>query len=189
MDIPLETHDEPLPSYEASQRSEVLKLSKPLNADQTSTLQQIDLGRHVMITGSAGTGKSFLIDHICSELDRKGKIFRIVAPTGVAAVNVKGQTIHRFLGIRPDVRTLGDYIKSCMKRTKVPWSNLEVILIDEISMIHPQLFLLFDSICKLHKKSALPFGGIQMILIGDFYQLCPIRQKDDAAGSADYIFE
>jgi len=180
-----------LPSYESSQLEVELEkdAGKQLNAEQLDILERITAGSNVGITGSAGTGKSFVIKHICSVLENNGKVYRIVAPTGVAAVNVGGQTIHRFLGIRPEVKTLPDYIKLCMKRTKVPWTTLNVILIDEISMIHPKLFLLFDSIAKLHRKSTLPFGGIQMILIGDFYQLCPIRQKDDVAGSADYIFE
>lgn len=160
-----------------------------LNAEQQQVVDKVLQGENVIITGSAGTGKSFLIKYLCREFDRMGKIYRIVAPTGVAAVNVGGQTIHRFLGIRPEIHTLADYMKSCMKRSRVPWNALKVIVVDEVSMIHPDLFLLFDSIARLHKRIDVPFGGLQMIFIGDFHQLCPIRKKTDEAGAPEYIFE
>ena len=178
-----------LPSYEESQRSSNAPVSFALNGEQITTVENALNGRNVIITGSAGTGKSFLIKHLCSQFDKKGKTFRIIAPTGVAAVNIGGQTIHRFLGIRPEIKTLPDYMRLCMKRTKVPWNTLDAIIVDEVSMIHPQLFILFDQIARLHRRNNLPFGGIQMILIGDFYQLCPIKQKDDKAGDPEYIFE
>jgi ATP-dependent DNA helicase PIF1 len=186
---------EPPPSYdEAIQGNDATVVTKCdpsniLNREQQEIVKKISQGKNVIITGSAGTGKSFLVKYLCNEFDKQGKIYRIVAPTGVAAVNVGGQTIHRFLGIRPEIKTLNDYLKLCNKRTRVPWNVINIIMIDEISMIHPQLFLLFDSIAKLHKKNNLPFGGIQMIFIGDFYQLCPIKQKTDEIGDPEYIFE
>lgn len=193
MDVDIDIETSPPPSYDVSERERNMisqsNANEELNEEQKVILSQVMNGSNVIITGSAGTGKSFLIKHICSELDKRNKILRIVAPTGVAAVNVGGQTIHRFLGIRPEVKTIPDYIKLCMKRSKVPWANLDVIIIDEISMIHPTLFLLFDNIARLHKKKNQPFGGLQLILIGDFYQLCPIKQKDDNPGDPEYIFE
>lgn len=181
------------PSYEASQREQdmqdITHVQRTPNEDQEKIIKQVMDGNNVIITGSAGTGKSFLVDCICREFDKRVKTYRIVAPTGVAAVNIKGQTIHRFLGIRPEVKTIPDYIRLCMKRSKVPWSSLDVIIVDEVSMIHPQLFLLFDGIARLHRRKNMPFGGIQMVLIGDFHQLCPIKQKEDKAGDPEYIFE
>jgi len=179
------------PSYEESNRMQMQMqmTAGALNEEQTIILEKMLQGCNILISGSAGTGKSYLIRHLCAELDRRGTTYRIVAPTGVAAVNVGGQTIHRFLGIRPEVHNISDYVRLCKRRSKVPWSTLEVIIIDEISMIHPQLFLLFDAIAKLHKQSDRPFGGIQVILIGDFFQLCPIPQKHDRPGDPEYIFE
>ena len=176
------------PSYEQTLRADEVNHIE-LNEDQEFVVAKVKQGKNVIITGSAGTGKSFLVKYLCKEFDEGGKIFRIVAPTGVAAVNVGGQTIHRFLGIRPEIKTLADYMKMCMKRSKVPWASLKAIIVDEVSMIHPQLFYLFDSIARLHKKADIPFGGIQMIFIGDFYQLCPIKQKSDNAGDPEYVFE
>ena len=112
-----------------------------------------------------------------------------MAPTGVAAINVGGQTIHRFLGLRPEIKTLVDYMKMCMKRTKVPWAALDIIVIDKVSMVHPNLFTLFDSIARLHKRKNIPFGGIQVIFVGDLFLLCPVRNKSDKAGDPEYVFE
>jgi ATP-dependent DNA helicase PIF1 len=159
-----------------------------LNQEQELVVKQVQKGQDVLITGPAGTGKSFLIDHLCKEFAAAGKVYRILAPTGVAALNIGGQTIHRFLGLRPEIKTIEDYIKFSMKRTKVPWGQLDVLVIDEVSMIHPKLFSLFDTIARLHKRNTIPFGGIQMVMIGDFFQLCPIREKTDRAGDPEYIF-
>lgn len=182
--------EEQPPSYEASNRLEELSRSQTvLNDEQCRVLNEVLCGKSTLITGPAGVGKSLLCKHICAELDKRGKVYRIVAPTGVAAVNVGGQTIHRFLGIRPEIQTLADYMKFCMKRTRVPWASLDVIIIDEVSMVHPRLFRLFDSIARLHKRKVSPFGGIQMIFIGDFFQLCPVKEKTDKAGDPEYVFE
>lgn len=163
--------------------------SQELNEEQKLVLNEVLIGQHVLITGAAGTGKSFLVKSICSELDKKGKVYRILAPTGVAALNVEGQTIHRFLGLRPGVDEITDYIRMCSKRTKVPWTTISSIIIDEVSMFHPKLFELFDEICKFHKKNTRPFGGIQLILLGDFFQLSPIPNKNDGIDDPFYIFE
>jgi len=183
--------DTPPPSYDASNLAEEISRNGEmiLNEEQNRVLDEVIRGRDTLITGPAGVGKSLLCKYICAEFDKMGKTYRIVAPTGVAAINVSGQTIHRFLGIRPDIKCLSDYIKLCMKRSRVPWSTLDVIMVDEISMVHPHLFQLFDEICRFHKRKSIPFGGIQMIFVGDFYQLCPIRQKTDKAGDPEYVFE
>ncbi|KAI9091494.1 hypothetical protein DFS34DRAFT_572762, partial [Phlyctochytrium arcticum] len=81
-----------------------------------------------------GTGKSFLIKYLCGEFDARNIIYRVLAPTGVAALNVGGQTIHRFLGIKPDTRSITDYHK-VQRRSRVPWQILQVLIIDEVSML------------------------------------------------------
>lgn len=160
-----------------------------LNDEQENVLHQIKDNQNVFITGHAGTGKSFLIKYICEEFDQNKRNYCLLAPTGVAAINIGGQTIHRYLGLLPQVKTLNDYIVRCSKRSRIHWNVVKVFIIDEVSMIHPKLFVLFDQIARFHTKKNIPFGGIQVILLGDFFQLCPIRQKGESASDEEYIFE
>jgi ATP-dependent exoDNAse (exonuclease V) alpha subunit len=162
--------------------------SADLNAGQAAVVKHVLAGENVNINGSAGTGKSYIIEHLTTELGRRGRMVRVLAPTGVAALNVCGQTLHRFLGISPAVRDISDYMK-IWKRSKVPWQQLSVLIIDEVSMIPPPLFSLFDEICRLHTKKNRPFGGIQMVLLGDFFQLPPVRERNAPSDVPRYIFQ
>jgi ATP-dependent DNA helicase PIF1 len=159
-----------------------------LTDEQEQVLQSvIQSRRNVFITGSAGVGKSFLVKHICLELTKKGLYYALVAPTGVAAVNIGGITIHRFAGLRPVVQTFADYVRT---RSGKPsnWKSIDVLIIDEISMIHPDLFDLLNIIAKYHRKSNSPMGGIQVVLIGDLLQLPYVPNSDDK-NIRKYIFE
>lgn len=171
------------------EKDTILETHSVLNNEQQDIVSSVLDNKDVLITGSAGTGKSFLIKYLCKEFDKLQKAYVVLAPTGVAAVNIGGQTIHRFLGLRPEVKCLTDYIKTCMKKSRVPWNQLNVILIDEISMVHPNLFTMFDKICRLHKNKDIPFGGIQLIMLGDYFQLAPIPEKTDTKIDASYVFE
>jgi ATP-dependent exoDNAse (exonuclease V) alpha subunit len=160
-----------------------------LNESQKNVVESVLDENHVCITGPAGVGKSFLIGYLTSIFETDSKKFEILAPTGVAALNVSGVTIHRFLCLLPEVKTLEDYLRKCMKRSKVNFKTLDYIIIDEISMVHPDIFLLFDQICRFHRNSRIPFGGIKLIFIGDFYQLPPVPSKESASITQKYIFE
>jgi len=127
--------------------------------------------RHVFITGRAGTGKSTLLSHF-----RKNTAKRVVvlAPTGVAAVNVGGQTIHSFFRFKPDVTlaAIGGKIKD---KNKNLYRKLAAIIIDEISMVRADLLDCVDKFLRLNgPDDQAPFGGVQMIFIGDLYQLPPV---------------
>jgi ATP-dependent exoDNAse (exonuclease V) alpha subunit len=130
-----------------------------------------DSGRHVFITGRAGTGKSTLLNYF---KEHTGKKVVILAPTGVAAVNVGGQTIHSFFRFKPDI------IPSAVKRQggdakKNIYKKLKTILIDEVSMVRADLLDCVDQFLRLNgPDETLPFGGVQMIFIGDLYQLPPV---------------
>lgn len=125
--------------------------------------------RNVFITGKAGTGKSTLLNYFRNRTKEK---IVVLAPTGVAAINVAGQTIHSFFGFKPDV-TLAK-VKKITKRRKT-YKNLDVIVIDEISMVRADLLDCIDKFMRLNgSNSQLPFGGVQMVFIGDLYQLPPV---------------
>jgi ATP-dependent DNA helicase PIF1 len=129
--------------------------------------------RHLFITGKAGTGKSTLLDHFRRMTRKK---IAVLAPTGVAALNVRGQTIHSFCGFKPDI-SLDKVKKKSSKESKRPtlYKQLETIIIDEVSMVRADLLDCVEKFLRLngpHPKKS--FGGIQMIFIGDLYQLPPV---------------
>ena len=130
---------------------------------------------HCLITGRAGTGKSTLLDYFRNHTATK---VAVLAPTGVAAVNIRGQTIHSFFRFRPDI-TLETAVKTAnrlRKRGKTDvYENLDAVLIDEISMVRADLFDCIDIFLRTaRRKRKIPFGGVKMILIGDLYQLPPV---------------
>ncbi len=131
---------------------------------------------HVFITGKAGTGKSTLL-----ELWRGQTLKRIavLAPTGVAALNVRGQTIHSFFGFKPDVtpeavRKLSKGRGAAADRAAL-YRNLDAIVIDEVSMVRADLMDCVEKFLRLNGPRPKEwFGGLQMIFIGDLYQLPPV---------------
>ena len=137
----------------------------------------IDKGKNVFITGRAGTGKSTLLEYFCGQTKKK---VAVLAPTGVAALNVHGQTIHSFFGFRPDI-TVSKVRKDYRNRSKNGlYKNLDAIVIDEISMVRADLLDCVDEFLRLNgKNKSMPFGGLQMIFVGDLYQLPPVVKGEE----------
>ncbi|HAM38324.1 MAG TPA: AAA family ATPase [Elusimicrobia bacterium] len=126
--------------------------------------------KNIFITGKAGTGKSTLLNYF--RLITKKKIV-VLAPTGVAALNVNGETIHSFFGFKPDI-TL-DKIKKLNDKNSKMYKEIEILVIDEISMVRADLLDCIDKFMRTNgKHSKLPFGGTQMLFFGDLYQLPPV---------------
>ncbi len=126
--------------------------------------------RHIFITGKAGTGKSTLLEHFRSVT---GKNIAVLAPTGVAALNVQGQTIHSFCGFKPDI-TL-DKVKKVPRHKAPLYKKLDAVIIDEVSMVRADLLDCVEKFLALNgPRPKKLFGGVQMILIGDLYQLPPV---------------
>ncbi|MDD5669786.1 MAG: AAA family ATPase [Candidatus Omnitrophica bacterium] len=149
-----------------------------INEQFKNALDMMERSRkNVFITGKAGTGKSTLLTYFRS-LTAKKIVF--LAPTGVAAVNIHGETIHSFFGFKPDI-TIEKIKKRGKKKTRI-FKALDAIVIDEISMVRADLMDCVDIFLRLNGKHGdLPFGGIQMIFIGDLYQLPPVvngREKE-----------
>ena len=145
---------------------------------QNTALNILKTGNNVFITGSAGTGKTYLLNQFIFYLKSRKILPTIVAPTGIAASHLQGQTIHSFfsLGIRD---TIDDYYISSLlekKYLQTRFSKLKVLIIDEISMVSPEMFSAMDKILRAFKENDIPFGGVQTILSGDFFQLPPISK-------------
>jgi len=134
-------------------------------------------GQHTYITGKAGTGKSTLLQYFRL---KTSKNVAVLAPTGVAAINIKGQTIHSFFGFKPDVtpETVGDI--PIRKRRRKMYQELNAVIIDEVSMVRADLMDCVDVFLRLYGPDYdRPFGGIQMIFFGDLFQLPPVVGKNE----------
>jgi hypothetical protein len=146
---------------------------------QSIALDILKSGENVFITGSAGTGKTYLINEYIDYLKERRVFPAIVAPTGLSASHIKGQTIHSFFGI--GIREVVDnaFIEVLLSRRylKSRFKNIEVLIIDEISMVSPELFSSMDRVLQAFKNSPKPFGGVQVIASGDFFQLPPISRE------------
>lgn len=139
-----------------------------------------DTNDSVFITGKAGTGKSTLLREFTSKTEKQ---FVVVAPTGIAALNVNGQTIHSFFRFKPvkfDPENLkADYRKDLFE-------ELDTLIIDEVSMVRSDLMHGIDlALRKNRNRPAEPFGGVQMVFVGDLYQLPPVMRRDEK----DAIYE
>jgi ATP-dependent exoDNAse (exonuclease V) alpha subunit len=126
---------------------------------------------HLFVTGRAGTGKSTLLQHFRETTKKK---IAVLAPTGVAALNVRGQTIHSFFGLKPNA-TAESIVKAAkFSKNLLMYRSLDAIVIDEISMVRADLLDGVDMFLRAVRRVKLPFGGMQMIFIGDLYQLPPV---------------
>ncbi|MEF2233225.1 MAG: AAA family ATPase, partial [Candidatus Cardinium sp.] len=135
--------------------------------------------KNIFITGKAGTGKSTLLKHFRENTQKK---IAVLAPTGTAAVNIKGQTIHSFFGFKPDVTLEAIQTTKKSKKKENIYKNIDAIIIDEISMVRADLLDCIDGFLRLNgKQESEPFGGIQIICIGDLYQLPPVVQSKEKA--------
>ncbi len=128
--------------------------------------------KNLLITGRAGTGKSTFLKFIRDNLKKN---LVVLAPTGVSALNIQGQTIHSFFGFKPDI-TLEKVMKLGPKEDyKDLYKHIQTLIIDEISMVRADLFDCVETFLrKWGPKKGQPFGGVQIILIGDLYQLPPV---------------
>jgi len=145
---------------------------------QNTALDILKSGKNVFITGSAGTGKTYLLNLYTKYLKERRVYPTIVAPTGIAASHLGGQTIHSFfaLGIRESIDE--GYVEFLLdkKYLKTRFAKLKLLIIDEISMVSPELFSSMDLILRGFKGTDVPFGGVQVVISGDFFQLPPVSK-------------
>jgi len=140
-----------------------------LSDEFKSILEQLETdSQHFFITGKAGTGKSTLLQLFRNTTKKRTAI---LAPTGIAALNVKGQTIHSFFGFPPRMINPEDIRKRPNHRM---YKNIDCIIIDEISMVRADTMDNIDLFLRRNRDSDLPFGGVQMLFFGDLYQLPPV---------------
>lgn len=143
-------------------------------------------GKSVFLTGKAGTGKTTFLKML---KEKSGKRLVVVAPTGVAAVNAGGVTIHSFFQL-----PFSPYLPGAQMRHRFDFSKdkrriirtLDVLVIDEVSMVRSDLLDAIDSVLRRFREHDKPFGGVQLLLIGDLQQLTPVVTPEDEAVLHDY---
>ena len=141
------------------------------NEQFSKALHLLQHGSHnVFVTGKAGTGKSTLLRYFRAHTSKK---IVVLAPTGVAALNVEGETIHSFLRFKPG--TTPDKVRRARRKEAEIYKELAAIVIDEASMVRADLMDCVDAFMRLNgREPGKPFGGAQLILFGDLYQLPPV---------------
>ncbi len=154
---------------------------------QKTALDILKSGRNVYLTGAAGAGKTHVLNEYITYLRKHDIGVGITASTGIAATHLGGMTIHSWSGI--GIRDyLSEYDLDAMSQ-KQPlvrrFEKTQVLIIDEVSMLHPNTLDLVDSVCKELKRSHEPFGGMQVVLSGDFFQLPPIVRGGGEDAFAD----
>jgi ATP-dependent DNA helicase PIF1 len=148
-----------------------------MNAEQIVALQTVLSGKNVFLTGPPGTGKSYTLKAIIQQLKEKQIKYAITASTGCSAVLINGQTIHSYLGMGNGTFKI-DKIVDSLKSKKAKWkqiAELQLLIIDEVSMIDNNTFELISHILQRVRVSEEVFGGIQLLLVGDFCQLPPVQ--------------
>ena len=140
--------------YEPSTHEQKVLVAKFLSVDP--------LLEPLFLTGRAGTGKSALVDYIKTQITAG---LAVVAPTGVAALNVEGQTIHSFFGIRPEMIVPEEIAPRKDKRELL--NAVRYLIVDEASMCRPELVDAMDALLRKCKRSTFPFGGVRVLFVGD----------------------
>lgn len=163
--------------------------------DYQEVLDAIAAGHNVFVTGSAGSGKTHLISETFAKSTKKS--VALTATTGIAALNLGGETIHRFLKIGISCRpfeigkAIGTWDK--ISTSSAPWDkaswnliqSIDAIIIDEVSMLRRDQFELIEAVLSSIRDNTLPFGGVQIILVGDFFQLPPVVSDHDLSRYSD----
>jgi ATP-dependent DNA helicase PIF1 len=147
-----------------------------LSPEQVSVFDAIEKTRqHVFVTGRAGTGKSTLLNHLAWNTEKQ---IVIAAPTGVAALNVGGQTIHSLF--RLPIGVIADHEIAQSAELRKLLNTIDTLVIDEVSMVNADLMDAIDrALRQARARTAEPFGGVQIVLFGDPYQLAPVPGDAD----------
>ncbi len=151
-----------------------------ITSEFAHALDLLQRGSSIFLTGKAGTGKSTLIRHFLALTERNAIT---VAPTGIAALNVDGYTIHRLFsfppGINEETVRYGSYYP---QRFAAALKDLDILMVDEVSMVRADLFdAMVAALEKFGPRPGEPFGGVQLVLVGDLYQLPPVVREAESA--------
>lgn len=148
---------------------------------QSTALDILKSGKNVFLTGSAGAGKTYTLNHYLHYLRARDIHVAVTASTGIAATHMNGMTIHSWAGIGILDELTPKDIARIKKRATITerMQKTHVLIIDEISMLHKKQFDLINHIMQEVRDNLLPFGGVQVIVAGDFFQLPPVGERGE----------
>ena len=150
---------------------------------QQEALAILNSAQLVLLTGAAGSGKTYTLSSYIRHARASGKNVAVTATTGLAATHLHGTTIHSWSGIGIHEHLQQSHIAKLSKQRKETIQKADVLVIDEISMLHDYRLDFIDDTCQEVRESKQPFGGLQIVLCGDFFQLPPVNRRDARQGS------
>ena len=150
--------------------------------DQELALAILLSGRSALLTGAAGTGKTHLLNTFIAQARKRGKKVSVTATTGLAATHLGGNTIHSWSGIGVNDHLPNNFFERLSKTRRDVISKTDVLIIDEISMLHDFRLDMIDRVLRTVRENDQPFGGIQLVMSGDFFQLPPVNRPNEQGG-------
>ena len=164
-----------------------------LQDEQKLIFDKYVAGDNIFITGPGGTGKTHLIKSIVAHAKENSKSYKVCALTGCAAILLMcgATTLHAFAGIGLATGSINQVVDRVISNRykKANWQKLNILIVDEVSMLSLKLFMILDLIGRRAKKNRdVPFGGIQVIFSGDFYQLPPVGDEQEPE-TVQFCFE
>jgi hypothetical protein len=150
---------------------------------QNEALAILDSGASVLLTGAAGSGKTFTLNSFIRHAKAKGKTVAVTATTGLAATHLNGTTIHAWTGIGVHDVLPRDFALHMGQQRRKIIIDTDILVIDEVSMLHDYRLDMIDEVCRSVREVDEPFGGLQVVLCGDFFQLPPVTRGDEANGN------
>lgn len=150
---------------------------------QEKALQILQMGHNVLLTGAAGSGKTYLLNNFTQWARQQGKSVAMTATTGLASTHINGSTIHNWSGIGTHEEYMPHIVQNMYPRYRIAIRQTAVLIIDEISMLKDFQLDMVERIVREVRGQDSVFGGLQVILCGDFFQLPPINNAQNRYGS------
>ena len=158
---------------------------------QTEALAILNAGANVFLTGAPGAGKTYVLNEFIRQARADGASVAVTASTGIASTHINGQTIHSWSGVGVATSLTSSLLKLIKSRRKRKIQATDILVIDEVSMLHAWLFDMVDQVCREVRRDPRPFGGIQVVLSGDLFQLPPVsvsgRNRDLIEPTPEFI--
>ena len=158
---------------------------------QSEAMAILNAGANVFLTGAPGAGKTYVLNEFIRNARAEGASVAVTESTGIASTHINGQTIHSWSGIGVATALTEPLIKLIRSRRRRKIQDTDILVIDEVSMMHAWLFDMVDQVCRIIRRDPRPFGGMQVVLSGDFFQLPPVsvsgRNNDVITPAPEFV--